>query len=286
MSNLTLHQNQNNSLLNDEKKMQLLKDVFFKGSTNEEFELFVHACARSGLDPFMKQIYPVKRWDPTLNRLAMTIQTGIDGYRLIAERTGRYAPGREPVFEYDKDGKLFKATAYVKKLTKDGTWHEVAAPALYEEYVQTKGEKSGGGPTAMWVKMPHSQLSKCAESLALRKAFPGECSGIYTKEEMEQSVVSNMDSAKNQIGASKESLQIELISPTQAKELQDIFDRCEPSYVNQVITHLKRSSAEIEGIDDIPLSLFERIKLAAIKKASEYYDKMNEGAEFEEIGDA
>lgn len=166
-----------------ESKTQLLKDTFCKGSSNNEFELFLHACKKSGLDPFMKQIHAVKRWDSSLNKEAMTIQTGIDGYRLIAERTGRYVPGRESTYNYDCDGKLVSATAYVKKQTADGTWHEVSATAFFEEYVQ---RKKNGEPTSFWMKMPHAQLAKCAEALALRKAFPNDLSGIYTHEEMAQ----------------------------------------------------------------------------------------------------
>lgn len=169
-----------------EDKIKLLKNTICKGASDNELELFIHACKRSGLDPFMKQIHAVKR--PTYNASTksyeeqMSIQTGIDGYRLIAERTGRYAPGKAPTFQYDSNGNMISATAYVKKQTPDGTWHEISGEAFYEEYV---ARKKDGTPQSMWQK-PHIMLAKCAEALALRKAFPADLSGLYTKEEMDQ----------------------------------------------------------------------------------------------------
>lgn len=165
------------------QQIDLLKQTVCKGVSDQEFQLFLHACKRTGLDPFMRQIYGVPRWNAELRRNAMTIQTGIDGFRLIAERTGRYAPSREPTYIYDKEGKLISATAYIKKQTADGTWHEVSATAFYSEYVQTTKD---GSPTSFWRKMPHLMLAKCAEALVLRKSFPAELSNIYTSDEMSQ----------------------------------------------------------------------------------------------------
>jgi phage recombination protein Bet len=166
-------------------QVQLIKDQIAKNCTNDELKLFLYQCARTGLDPFSRQIYAISRltWDPELKKKVpkMSIQTGIDGFRLIAERTRRYAPGPEPVFEYDSGGNVRKATAFVKKLTADGTWHTVAASAYYDEYVQTYD----GKPSGLWTK-PHIMLGKCAEAQALRRAFPAELSGIYTAEEMSQ----------------------------------------------------------------------------------------------------
>lgn len=169
--------------MNNDDMLETVKQTVCKDITNNEFKLFIHTCKRLGLDPMARQIYPVKRYDSHTKKEVMTIQTGIDGYRLIADRTGKYAPGKAPKFFYDDQSKLVAATAYVKKQTQDGTWHEVEATALYSEYVATT---KGGYPTHFWKTKAHIMLSKCAEALALRKAFPSELSGIYTKEEMDQ----------------------------------------------------------------------------------------------------
>lgn len=182
-----------NNLDLTKEKVQLLKNTVCKGATDNEFELFTHICLRTGLDPFLRQIYAIKRPEKQDNgqyKEVMSFQTGIDGYRLIAERSGKYSPGREPIFNYDSNGKLVSATAFIKKQTQDGMWHEVAATAFYSEYVQLKKD---GQPSKFWSKMSHTMTAKCAESLALRKAFPDLFSGIYTKEEMMQSEVEDND---------------------------------------------------------------------------------------------
>lgn len=163
-------------------QIDLIRNTAAKGCNDEEIAQLLIIAHRTGLDPLAKQIYMIKRYDGRTKREVATPQASIDGYRLIADRTERYAPGREPAFAYDDEGNLWAATAYVKKLA-GGTWHEVASTALYREYVQTTRD---GNPTMTWLKMPHVMLSKCAEALALRRAFPAELSGLYTAEEMAQ----------------------------------------------------------------------------------------------------
>ncbi len=264
MTNLVVTQNKSLNWFEDDKKKQLLKDLYFKTASDEEFLLFLHACEKTSLDPMMKQIYPVKRYDSTLKRECMTIQTGIDGYRLVAERTGRYAPGKETTYTYDKNGQILSATAYVKKLTKDGTWHEIPATAYFSEYCQ---KTKDGSPAMMWQKMPHNQLAKCAEALALRKAFPNELSGLYTREEMMQSQTVEAEVVP-QIK--------ELISEEQVMEIKDVLSECDPIYVQKVMAHLKASDNSIDSIEKIPVNLYERIKNAALKKAEEYKKKEEE----------
>lgn len=164
------------------EQVELLKRTVAKGATDDELSLFLHVCQKSGLDPFAKQIYAIKRKDRRSNVEVMSIQTGIDGYRVVAERTNRYAPGKEPSYQYSKDNLLVSATAYVNKLVGE-KWFEVSATAFLKEYIQESN--------FMWQKMPHVMLAKCAEALALRRAFPNELSGLYTNEEMAQADTSS-----------------------------------------------------------------------------------------------
>lgn len=220
-------------------QIDLLKRTVCKEGSDDDLKLFLHVCNRTQLDPFAKQIYAVFREDKKLNRKIMTIQTGIDGYRLIAERTGKYMPGREPVFSYGKDGNLISATAFVKKFGPDKTWHEVAATAFWSEYVQTGYE---GKPLKFWGQMPHGQLGKCAESLALRKAFPSDMSGLYTKEEMEQS---ESETLPGEIANKSSGEVIQLvgyISAEEAREMEEMIFPGDDEYKQNLLNYFKADS--------------------------------------------
>ena len=172
-----------------EDQISLIKDTFAKGATDSELKLFIAVAERKGLDIFSRQVHLVKRYDKKLNREVMEVQAGIDGYRLIAERTGRYEGQIGPHWCGNdgnwKDVWLAKEPPAAARvgILKSGAREPFYGIALYREYVQTYKE---GNPFPMWAKMPANQLAKCAEALALRKAFPGELSGIYTQEEMAQ----------------------------------------------------------------------------------------------------
>jgi phage recombination protein Bet len=153
-------------------------------ATDDELWLFIGQCKRTGLDPFSKQIYAIFRWSNREHQEVMTVQTAIDGFRLIAERTGCYLGVAETVWcgpqgrwkeMWLKEGPPAAAKVTVRKLV-EGQVFESPAVAHWREYVDADSH--------MWRKMPANQLSKVAEALALRRAFPNDLSGLYTTEEM------------------------------------------------------------------------------------------------------
>lgn len=171
-------------------QIDIIKKTLAPGISNEELALFGMVCERTGLDPFTRQIYAIMRrskaddgkWEEH-----MTIQTGIDGYRLTAARTEKLAGIDDAAYGpdvTDADGFVHPAWARVTVYRMiAGQRCPFTATARWNEYVQ---KTSSGSPTKFWKNMPFGQLGKCAEALALRKAFPAELSGIYTREEMTQ----------------------------------------------------------------------------------------------------
>lgn len=159
-----------------DRRVEFIRQNLCNGAPDAEAEAFIHICKRRGLAPEEKQIYLIPR------KGGWTIQTSIDGYRLIAERSKLYAGSDEPIFVEAPDklnnGRRYplKATVTVWKIV-SGVRCPFTASAVWDEY--NAGQN-------LWLTLPHVMLAKCAEAQALRKAFPADLSGIYTVDEMAQ----------------------------------------------------------------------------------------------------
>ena len=157
-------------------QQKLISSTIAPNCTPDELKLFAYACQRTGLDPFSRQIYAIKR----SNKL--TIMTSIDGLRSIAERTGQLDGSStewcgddgiwSDVWLGNKPPAAAKTTIWRK-----GSTHPFVGTALYRDYNASQG---------MWSKMPAAMIAKCSEALALRKSFPHNLSGLYSVDEMEQ----------------------------------------------------------------------------------------------------
>jgi phage recombination protein Bet len=176
----------------DEVTVRTIKDQIAPTANDQELALFLTYAARTKLDPFSKQLYLIGRWNSNLRKEVQTTQISIDGARSVAERSGKYEGQIGPQWcgpdEIWKDvwlKKDYPCAARVGVL-RTGFREPLWGIALWASYVQVKKD---GSVTDMWHRFASLMLAKCAEMLALRKAFPMDLSGLYSSEEMSQADV-------------------------------------------------------------------------------------------------
>lgn len=184
-------------MVNDinEEQIQIIKDTICKGATDSELKFFIQVCKKTGLDPLTRQIYSISRWDKQAGKEIRTIQTSIDGFRVIAERSNQYG-GQDGPYWCDKSGVWsdvwihdYPPTACKVGVIRHGFDKPLYAVARFNDYAQKNRDGSLG---KFWQAMPSLMIAKVAEALALRKAFPNDLSGIYTSDEMAQADISDL----------------------------------------------------------------------------------------------
>lgn len=171
--------------LNHEQRA-LLREQYGK-MNDSDFATFVMQIERTRLDPFARQIYAIARWNSQARKETWAVQASIDGFRLIAQRSGEYEGQTGPHW-----------------CAEDGNWVDVwlsdkppvaARVGVYRngfrepcwgvaKFAAFAGRTKDGGLNMFWARMPDHMIAKVAEALALRKAFPQELSGLYTSEEI------------------------------------------------------------------------------------------------------
>lgn len=168
-----------------EEQRRIIRDSYANGASDAEFAILMEIARARRLNPLLRQIHFVHRWDGEKGRQVWSAQVSIDGLRAIAERTGLYAGQDEPEFVENPDGTL--------KLCKVRVWRRdwprpAVGIAYWNEYVQSIRDRQTGKarPVALWGRMPRTMLAKCSEALALRRAFPEDMGGLYTPDEMGQ----------------------------------------------------------------------------------------------------
>lgn len=195
------------SLNLNREKVELLKRTIAKGATDDELLMFINVCRGLGLSPFLRHVHLVKRWDTRSGIEVATVQIGIDGFRSVAESTNAYAGNDDPIFKGEKlisngPGKEptkvpNEAFVIVRKIVQ-GQIYDFSATARWDEYYP--GDKIG----FMWRTKPYVMLGKCAEALALRKAFPKVLGGVYVPEELEKNIQTPQETKQDKLGKALE----------------------------------------------------------------------------------
>lgn len=200
----------------DAAQLAALAQLGVQDAPQGDLDVFFHRCQRTQLDPFAKQIYMIGRntkvteWNNGRRddrwETKYTIQTGIDGYRVLGNRL---AAERGDELDHDEalwcgpDGQWVDiwlggetppaAAKYV--IRKNGK--PFIAKVIYSEYVQTNTD---GSPNATWKKRPAGQLAKCAEALAWRMAYPQDFAGV----ELDAAVTIEPDGSPSPVKATTE----------------------------------------------------------------------------------
>jgi len=167
---------------NIQKLYTLVKNTINGDLNEEEFQLFMHDCKRQGVHPLDRLIHPTIRTDRKTGVRKYTAITSIDLFRMRAEATGELAGNDDPVFSRKIGDAGFEAKVTVWRMVQ-GQRCPFTATARWSEY------KPPPPNDFMWNTKPHVMLGKCAEALALRKAFPKQLGSLYVREEMEQAGV-------------------------------------------------------------------------------------------------
>lgn len=240
------------------EQVELIKRTICKGATDDELKLFLMQCQRTQLDPFARQIYAVRRWDAKEQREVMVIQNSIDGFRLIAERSGKYAGqigplwcGKDGVWKdvwLDAEYPIASKVGVLKTDFKEPLW----AVARWDSYVQTYTSKKTGAIEvgSSWKKMPDLMLAKVAESLALRKAFPQEMSGLYSDVEL--------DSVNNETFIEKET-QPRQVQVTSDSKHTPLYGKPTDKQLKRLFAITKASNWDPEAVTSLMSEKYDKI---------------------------
>ncbi|GLP95322.1 phage recombination protein Bet [Paraferrimonas sedimenticola] len=182
----------------DESGWNALCTSIFPGASHDSILLAVDYCRAREMDIMMKPVHIVPMYikDAQTNQKGYrdVIMPGVGMYRIQAARSGDYAGADQPQFgptiteEFtDKQGKPVTVSypewaCYTVYKLVGGSRVPFSATEFWRENYATMGATNC--PNAMWQKRPAGQLLKCAESQALRRAWP-EIGQQPTYEEME-----------------------------------------------------------------------------------------------------
>lgn len=244
------------------EQLELIKEQIAKGSTDQELLLFLTICKQKGLDPLGKQVWFIK-YKPNS---APIMTASIDGLRLIAIRSGEYN-GSNGAYWCGEDG-VWKDVWVSSKppvaakfvCYRKGCDHPFTGVALFKEY-------NNPNPSSIWKNIPTHMLAKVAESMALRKAFPAELSGLY-----EQSEIRDLEVVDTQVVESKpkQPVQQKPVQQQQCDSRDTYFDPKNKTHIDSMVRVI--TDYEVDPTTMLPedkVELVKKLSLAPITKSKD-----------------
>lgn len=252
-------------------QLHLMQRTVAKDCDPVEFDHFMAVAAGLGLNPLRKQICAIvyNKHDPKKRNMSIIVQ--IDGFRLIAARSGAYRPmdaapeilTREDLRSEINPLGIERAIARVWQRF-GSEWFPVVGQARWDEFAPIEREwivcddgvrrpQGAAKLAANWARMPEHMIAKCAEAQALRRGWPDELSGVYTEEEMQRAQV--IEAASDAVAEYEESERLRRVGIS-SHALMFVFDPAEPiesvergKLADRLFRYLRDEAPSADAID-------------------------------------
>ena len=89
------------------------------------------------------------------------------------------------------------------------------------------------------------------------------------------SALNSPDLNSPNVGTISAKIKVDVVSESQAREIECILESCDPEYVKRCWINFKRLPVQMNSIKDLPVNLFERVKESALKNMHEYNNVEN-----------
>lgn len=246
------------------REYELIRRTVAKDCNDAEFDLAMHICSHTGLDPLRRQIYffVFSKDKPSDRQMVPVVAIG--GLRSMAERTGTYRPDDQPPrITYDESARneatnplgIVKADVTVYKHAQ-GDWFPVAGEAYWEEYAPIKYDKLDTKKTG-WIKMPRIMIAKCAEAAALRRAWPDDFAGLYEESELDRAQALDLSPSElAELGGQENRLEkigganAIMIDWMDGKELDRVLLKDVAERINEFITENEDAPGTLQAFQD------------------------------------